>query len=154
MRVCICDITGCKLTDYEDESKVRSSEAFAQRLITGRAAENFFLANYKTEPAFCSFKPFDVTQTGCGYDFSLRNEHEQSFIAVEVKGISTLSGNILMTDKEHKVASIQKTSYYLYVVKNFAESPFAVSICDPVNYGVNFKRIERKIINISWTASL
>jgi hypothetical protein len=150
----VSNLTGCSLTTDESEESVSESETFAKRLLTGRAAENFFLANYRAEPEFTASYAIDVTQTGCGFDFRLQNDVTSSFSAVEVKGIRLEKGGISFTNKEHSVADSLGESYYLYIVKNFDEVPYAVKYCNPLRAGLEFKRLERKVIQISWSAKL
>jgi hypothetical protein len=44
-------------------------------------------------------------------------------MAVEVKGLKEASGSISLTPKEHEVAHTLATRFYLFIVKNFRESP-------------------------------
>lgn len=150
----IANITGCDLTPDYNDTGLDETESFAKRLATGRAAENFFLANYRTEPEFASLDVVDVTQTGCGFDFRLQLDAAMSFNAVEVKGIRQDKGSISLTKKEHLVAGTLRESYYLYVVKNFDDVPYAVNYCDPLRSGLNFSRTERIVIQIAWSAKL
>lgn len=147
-------ITGCNLTSYINDLDPDENESFAKRLATGRAAENFFLENYRTESQFASLDVVDVTQTGCGFDFRLQRDPSTSFNAVEVKGIRSDKGSIVLTSKEHLVAGSLGESYYLYVVKNFDDVPYAVNYCDPLRAGLEFNRTERKVIQVAWSAKL
>ena len=65
-----------------------------------------------------------------------------------------LSGNIVLTEKEHEVSNDLESYYFIYIVKNFNESPFAVTIRNPINSELEFKRHERKIIQVSWNATV
>ena len=150
----VSSLTGCSLTTDSSGENISDSETFAKRLLTGRAAENFFLANYRAEPEFESSNAIDVTHTGCGFDFRLQHDTASKFSAVEVKGIRLEKGGISFTNKEHSVASSLRESYYLYVVKNFDEVPYAVKYCDPIRAGLEFQRLERKIVQVTWSAKL
>lgn len=154
MAALVSSFTGCSLTIDGSEKTISESATFAKRLLTGRAAENFFLANYRDEPEFNTLDAIDVTQTGCGFDFRLQSETASSFNAVEVKGIRYEKGDISFTNKEHSVADSLREAYYLYVVKNFNEVPYAVKYCNPLLAGLDFKRMERKVVQISWSAKL
>lgn len=154
MALLIANITGCNLTPDFNDADLDETESFAKRLATGRAAKNFFLANYRTEPEFASLDVVDVTQTGCGFDFRLQLNSNTPFNAVEVKGIRQDKGRISLTTKEHLVAGNLRESYYLYVVKNFDDVPYAVNYCDPLRAGLNFYRTERIVIQIAWSAKL
>lgn len=150
----VSSLTGCSLTTESSEENLPNSETFAKRLLTGRAAENFFLANYRDEPEFESSNAIDVTHTGCGFDFRLNHGTSSTFSAVEVKGIRLEKGGVSFTNKEYSVAISLRKSYYLYVVKNFDEVPYAVKYCDPIRAGLEFQRTERKIMQVTWSAKL
>jgi hypothetical protein len=150
----VSNITGCSLSLDTTEEEPTESQSFAKRLVTGRAAENFFLENFRKEPEFLSATAIDVTHTGCGYDFRLENTEDPSFNAVEVKGIQLDRGSISLTNKEHLVAERLQQFYYLYIVKNFEEIPYAVKYRNPIQSGLDFKRLERKIIQISWSTTI
>lgn len=150
----VASITGCGLILDQEDIADDKAESFAKRLATGRAAENFFLKNYRSELHFSNLDVVDVTQTGCGYDFRLQHESQTSFSAVEVKGVRLNKGNVALTSKEHVVAGILGKKYYLYVVKNFEDVPYAVSFCDPLRSGLSFIRRERKLIQVSWNTIL
>ena len=151
----IIRMTGCAV-DISDRRSERKSESFAKRLSTGRAAENFFSQNYQHEGEFFDTRAEDVTQTGCGYDFKLRQLNSERYFAVEVKGLTAISGNIVLTEKEHIVAEKLENDYFIYIVKNFNEKPFAKTIRNPINVGagLTFKKHERKIIQIFWSATV
>jgi ribonuclease BN (tRNA processing enzyme) len=46
------------------------------------------------------------------------------YLAVEVKGIREQAGGLSLTPKEYEVASSLASRFFLFVVKNFRESPF------------------------------
>ena len=94
----------------------------------------------------------DKTKYGCGFDFQLVATNQ--FYAIEVKGMNEKNGNITMTKKEYAVASLLRNKYVLFVVKNFREEPCHQLICDPVNSGLVFEKIEQKIIQTSWSTRL
>lgn len=149
----VSSITGCSLTADSGVDDSRS-ETFAKRLLTGRAAENFFLSNYQAEPEFKASNVIDVTQSGCGFDFRIQHEASSDFKAVEVKGIRQEKGGIVLTNKEYLVAGAFGTQYYLYVVKNFDETPHGIKYCNPLRSEIDFKRSEQKVIKISWSAQI
>ncbi len=133
-----------------DESDKKSS--FAQRLITGQAAEQYFISKYKEINLFKEFEIEDTTKLGCGFDFKLTSQ--DVFYGVEVKGMNEAKGSIVLTNKEHLVASIMGERYFLFVVKNFKENPFYELYPNPLGGGLSFNRIEQKVIQVSWTAKL
>lgn len=140
--------------EIDESESTNESDSFAKRLITGRSAENFFTENYRKEEVFAAAELVDVTQSGCGFDFRLQSQEHGNFFAVEVKGMRARKGQIAFTDKEHRVASMMGTNFFLYVVKNFDESPFAENIRNPLAADLHFNRIERRVIQVSWSATL
>jgi hypothetical protein len=143
---------------YEEEKLVSSiikpdmSESVAKRLITGKAAEEYFKINYlKIEP-FSGYELKDATNLACGFDFKL--SLQSNFYCVEVKGLNKNTGTIVMTEKEYSVANELKNKYCLFVVKNFVEKPGHQYIFDPVNNGLNFKRVERTVVQISYSTAV
>lgn len=71
---------------------------------------------------------------------------------VEVKGMNAKTGNILMTEKEHRVAEELKNRYCLFVVKDFRQSPFHDYYFDPLHSdALLFERHERQIIQTTFT---
>jgi hypothetical protein len=137
----------------EEVEKNRGDEcSFAKRLITGQAAEQYFRSEYKNLTLFKNFELEDTTRLGCGFDFKVFST--AIFYAIEVKGLSASSGSIALTDKEYSVASIMKERFFLFVVKNFKENPFHEMYQDPLNGGLVFRRIEKKVVQITWAARL
>jgi hypothetical protein len=131
-----------------------SSTSFAKRLITGRAAEEYFLANYETMPEFGSAPLTDTTLWGCGFDFKVTPLDSRPFCAVEVKGLRGRSGQIQMTDLEFDMAKALRQRYFLVLVRNFVKVPFHSVIPDPTNSDIQFKRVERSEVRLSWNASV
>jgi hypothetical protein len=143
---------------YEEEKviatviKPDSSESIAKRLITGRAAEEYFKINY---PSVIEFKDYDLKDTtnfACGFDFKL--SFDKNFFCVEVKGLNTKTGNILLTEKEYLVASELRMQYCLFVVKNFAEKPYHKIFFDPLNSDLIFKKNKRIVTQVNYSTLL
>ncbi len=65
-----------------------------------------------------------TTRLGCGYDYRLRLEARKDFLVVEVKGLKERTGSLAFTPKEYEVAGALNERFFLFVVKNFGESPF------------------------------
>jgi hypothetical protein len=64
------------------------------------------------------------------------------------------TGRLALTPKEHGVATALNNRFFLFVVKNFAESPFHEIYQDPLAGGLQFKKKERVLVHISWLASV
>jgi hypothetical protein len=146
------------IRDYEIEKLVEKieqkdkSESVAKRLITGRAAEEYFKSNYHTVNDFLDFKLKDATNLACGFDFKLSSN--SNYYCVEVKGLNTNSGSIALTEKEFFVANEMRKKYCLFIVRNFVEKPNHQFFFDPLNSKLTFKMIERKITQISYSTSI
>lgn len=131
-----------------------ASSSFAKRLITGKAAEQYFAANYSAMQEFSSLTLINTTGWGCGFDFKLAHPGGESFYAVEVKGLRTRYGQIQLTELEHDMAEALRERYFLVLVRNFAEEPFHTVINNPTDCAIKFTKIERKEIRLSWTANV
>jgi len=131
-----------------------AESSFAKRLITGRAAEAYFRSNYARMPEFDACQLTDTTQWGCGFDFKMTTTNSDSFSAVEVKGMRNRCGQVQMTDLEYAIADALTDRFYLVLVRNFAEMPFHSVIRNPLRGDLEFARIERKEMRISWLTSI
>lgn len=138
----------------EKIAQPQENQSFARRLITGQAAERYFWSEHANFSEFSGLKIKDTTQLGCGFDFRLSKPGVD--YGVEVKGISASSGAIMMTEKEYHVASIMRSDYFLFVVKNMQKSPLSQIYRDPVAVGGNlkFSQTERNIVQINWTTTI
>jgi hypothetical protein len=136
-----------------DESEEGES-SFAKRLTTGLAAERYFESVRPRLPEFKDYLLENTTRFGCGYDFRLRSGAHKDFLAVEVKGLRERTGNVAFTPKEYEVAAKLNSRFFLFVVKNFGESPFHEVYQDPLAGELRFKRTERVVIQVSWLAGL
>ena len=119
----------------------------AQRLMTGQAAEAYFKIHHSAVNAFAGYTVEDVTSYGCGYDFHL--SYQSAFYCVEVKGIGTNNGTILMTAKEHALANRLKNQYCLFIVRGFQKIPFHSVFFNPLNSGLSFTPQPKTTISYS-----
>jgi hypothetical protein len=142
--------SGVQTRGEQDESESH----FAKRLITGLAAEQYFES---IQPSLAEFKGYEIentTRLGCGYDFRLRAETQKDFLAVEVKGLKDRIGSLALTPKEYDVATALKERFFLFVVKNFQESPFHEIFQDPLSGRLQFRKSERVTVQVSWLANV
>lgn len=131
------------------------ASAFAQRLITGLAAEQYFESVHASVPEFTGYHVENTTRYGCGYDFRLRSDaSHKDFLAVEVKGLRDQTGSVSLTPKEYDVASALRDRFFLFVVRNFRDSPLHKIYQDPLSGSLNFRRIERVTIQVSWLTTV
>jgi hypothetical protein len=151
-------IKGFIIPNYEIEQFVQKiekkdrTESVAKRLITGKAAEEYFKINYPTVNLFKDYELKDTTNLACGFDYKL--SQNASFYCVEVKGLNLNVGSILLTEKEFYVANELKQNYCLFVVMNFAERPNHQCFFDPLNSRLTFKKNERKVTQINYSTSI
>lgn len=125
-------------------------EFSANRLITGQSAENYFVKNYSTIDLFNGFQLTNTTDLGCGFDFKLSKGMERYY--VEVKGMNARTGNILMTEKEHRVAEELTDRYCLFVVRDFRKTPFHDYYLDPLHSDrLSFEKHERQVVQTTFT---
>jgi hypothetical protein len=151
-------IKSITVQNYEIEQIVNKiekrdmTESVAKRLITGKSAEEYFKKNYSRIDPFIGYELKDTTNLACGFDFRLA--FNSNFFCVEVKGLNLTTGNIAMTEKEYSIAEGLKDKYCLFIVLNFAEKPYHELFFNPLNNELNFKKIERKVTQISYTTSV
>ena len=134
-------------------SENEQDSSFAKRLITGQAAEQYFVDNLPSIDLFRGRALEDVTRVGCGFDFKLTTGERESYFGIEVKGLNEQSGSIALTDKEHTVAGLLRERYFIFVVKNFKERPFHQIYRDPVD-SLTFSRIESRAVQITWSTAV
>ena len=148
----IADLRAEELKPDDLESPEQS--VFAKRLVTGRAAEGYFRIHYESHEELSSGTLVDTTSFGCGFDFRINFSGINSFYAVEVKGLYESNGSIMLTEKEHHRASQLRDRYFLYIVRNFRETPFATMWRDPLNSEVAWQLLSKQVTVNSWRTSL
>lgn len=142
-------------SEVEAERKKGDGESqFAKRLVTGLAAERYFESVRGTLPEFTGCSIENTTRLGCGYDFRLSPTSPADFLAVEVKGLKEQSGSISLTPKEYEVASALSNRFFLFIVKNFRESPFHEIYQNPLATALKFSKKERVTIHVSWLTTV
>lgn len=100
----------------------------AERLLTGRRAEEFFLEGSPEIIGVASEKILDFRQAARGFDFSVEGNLGW---AIEVKGIKRMRGAIQFTDREWSEAKIRQSDYWLVVVGNLDADPIPKVFRDP-----------------------
>ncbi len=125
----------------------KGESLFARRLVTGLAAENYFQSVFQTLWQFKNCTLENTTRVGCGYDFRLHPPTPDDFLAVEVKGLAERSGGLSLTPKEYEMASALAGRFFLFVVKNFRESPFHIIYCNPLSTALRFTRKEPQFMS-------
>jgi len=142
-----------KVESNQNDKEGLPPTSFAKRLITGKAAEQYFQAVHPTIREFEHCEVEDTTSQGCGYDFRLWPKTGNKFKAVEVKGMVEQNGWLSLTEKEHESAAILEDRFFLFVVKNFREKPFHEMHANPLAGPLTFTRRERAVVQVSWSAA-
>jgi hypothetical protein len=122
----------------------------AERLRTGRLAEEFFLENSMRICGLGRELLVDCRQLACGFDFGVEG---QSRLAIEVKGLKELRGQILFTDNEWNQANRRAADYWLVVVGGIDEQPRGKMITDPASTLKAISSIHRTSV-VSWRAKV
>jgi hypothetical protein len=142
-------------SEVRTRDKPRSGQSgFAQRLITGLAAEQYFESVQPTLSEFRGYAVQNTTRLGCGYDFRLETAPNKDYLVVEVKGLKAVKGSLSLTPKEHEIATALKDRFFLFVVKNFRESPFHEIFQNPLSGGLRFRKKEMVTVQVSWLANV
>ena len=142
-------------SEVDSKAKTGDSESsFAKRLVTGLAAEHYFESARSSLAEFRDCPIENTTRLGCGYDFRLCPTVRGDFLAVEVKGMNERTGNLSLTPKEYEVASDLSNRFFLFVVKNFRESPFHEIYQNPLATHLKFTKRERVVMHVSWLTSV
>lgn len=141
----LCDVSDSALLELIDRILARDSDAIqevvsplskpakrmynvAERLRTGRLAEEFFLEHSLSIASVAPSLILDHRTMARGYDFGVR---ERDGIAIEVKGIKQKRGGIAFTDREWSEANARRADFWLVVVGNMESNPIARLIPDP-----------------------
>ncbi len=122
----------------------------AERLLTGRLAEEFFLAHSLSIANVAPSLIMDHRTLARGYDFGVRARED---IAIEVKGLKQMRGGILFTDREWSEAEARRADFWLVVVGNIDASPIARLIPDPAGV-LDAKCRYQTTVTPSWRATV
>lgn len=103
-------------------------ENVAERLRTGRLAEEYFLNNSDAMCGIPRANLVDCRTDACGFDFGVVRQPK---LAIEVKGLKRSRGDILFTDHEWRQANRRKANYWLVVVGCLESAPSGKVIRNP-----------------------
>jgi len=80
----------------------------------------------------------DVSDRNLGYDVTSLDLRSGEMRLIEVKGLSAMTGTILLTPNERRVAEDRRDCYWLYIVTNCADEPVLQEpIPDPARFPWN-----------------
>ena len=142
------------LEDFKANNKnTKQRKSMTNRLITGKAAEEYFVLNYANIEPFCNYSLIDTTNMGCGFDYKLSLGTDNFYI--EVKGINERQGNVSMTEKEYNMAEDLMERYCLFIVSNFKKIPEHQLFFNPINSGdLIFQRQEHHVLQVSYSTNI
>lgn len=106
----------------------RVAHNVAERLLTGRRAEDYFLENSDQLVGVCRGELLDLRDAARGYDFGVRSRPEW---AIEIKGMRLLSGSIQFTDREWAEAGSRRTDYWVVIIGGLGTEPKGEVLRDP-----------------------
>ncbi|MCE9553009.1 MAG: DUF3883 domain-containing protein [Planctomycetes bacterium] len=122
----------------------------AERLLTGRRAEEFFLKNCESILDVDPADIVDCRNAAIGFDFGIRGNPSR---AIEVKGMKSFKGQVLFTDREWLEAKRRKADYCLIVVGNLVATPIARIWNDP-HAAISVTCCYQQSISVAWRSSL
>jgi hypothetical protein len=127
----------------------------AERLLTGRRAEEYFLAHTRPLLGVGAVDILDFRQAARGFDFGIQGRPYQ---AVEVKGLKERRGHIQFTDREWSEAKCRGGDYLLVVVGNLVAEPVARVMPNPralldarCTYQKSVSAVWRSVVDVSCT---
>ena len=139
------------VTGQKDVGILADNLAYAARLRTGEAAEEFFKAQYPSLTAFAGLELEDTRRLGTGFDFRV---HGPGIVrAVEVKGLVSPTGSIAFTDKEWSVAHYLKQDYVLALVRSLSDTPVLELTVDPAAH-IAVKKRTIESVSVYWSANV
>jgi len=92
----------------------------------------------------------DVSAKNVGYDLTSLDTCSGEMRLIEVKGLAALTGTILLTPNERRVAEDRRDCYWLYIVTNCAGKPVLQEpIPDPAKHAWNeVKKVQHYYLNV------
>lgn len=132
-------------------SRSRRGEDVAERLRTGRKAEEFVLRESHRILGVGSEQLIDRREEAIGYDFG---RLDQPRAAIEVKGLTGLRGTITFTDHEWATAGGRRLDYLVVVIGNvYVSSPSWLLVRDPTR-SLGARAHFRRQTSVSWSAPI
>lgn len=102
----------------------------AERLLTGRRAEEYFQQHSKRIVDVRASDLIDCRNNACGFDFGVRGSPAPVF---EIKGLKGRDGDVLFTDREWTEANSRRVEYWLVVIANLEHEPRTLVVRDPAS---------------------
>ena len=125
-------------------------ENVAERLRTGRLAEDFFLTHCEAICGIAHANLVDCRLEACGFDFGIST---QPRLGIEVKGIKRHRGQILFTDHEWQQANRRQDDYWLVIVGCLESDPSGKLVKNPAQ-NIEVACSIRNTTAVSWQATI
>ncbi|MBI3078695.1 MAG: DUF3883 domain-containing protein [Deltaproteobacteria bacterium] len=90
---------------------------------------------------------YDVHEKNLGYDLTSLDLNTGQLRLIEVKGLGSTSGRILLTPNERRVAEDRRDCYWLYIVTNCGTDP---ELQDPIKDPASFPWREVRKVEHYW----
>lgn len=135
--------------DIKEGDQDNNKTELNTRAMTGEQAELYFLKHWKDHyPEFITIE--NRTKDGCGYDFKVISDSSTRYI--EVKGMKSFKGGVLLTDKEWKIAHDETDTFDLVIVSDLENSPKVQIITNVANKLQPTMQIQT-VIQVSWSVT-
>jgi hypothetical protein len=128
----------------------RAPAAAAERLLTGRRAEQFVMEQCRLVLNVAPTALIDRRDELLGFDFEIRDSRR---LVVEVKGLREHRGNLLFTDREWREASVRRERYWLAVVGSAHTQPRARVYVDPIA-SLSARCVYERTVCARWRATV
>lgn len=142
------DATGDALDSLAQEQ--REPAAAAERLLTGRRAEQFILDECERVLGVPRSALVDRRDDLAGFDFEIRDERQ---IVVEVKGLRGERGDLLFTDREWREANARRERYWVAVVGNVVATPRPRLYINPIIL-LRAQCVYERTVSARWRAAV
>jgi hypothetical protein len=140
------------ITDVVDSlvAAPRPVHNVAERLLTGRRAEEYFLTHCESLVGHKRSELIDHRYSACGFDFGVMH---LPMLCIEVKGLKRTKGEVLFTDREWSEAKLRRENYSLVVIGNMDATPRGRLVEDPYQ-NLNARCSYQVTVAASWKVKM
>lgn len=126
-----------------------SQREYAPRGVTGKMAEELFWKWFHEGLTPWTGHLQDHRELGQGYDYLLQVGTDDDY-CVEVKGLASETGGILLTDKEWRTAQSRGDRYIIVVISGLETSPKLSIVGNPASVLSPSRQISVAVV-VSWS---
>lgn len=130
------------------DDKTKKICTYTTRGITGKMAEEYFIDNFKGIFNDNNAILIDRRNDGCGYDFIIKINNIEKY--VEIKGLSSANGGILLTDKEWATAQKYQDKYNLVLIKSLNSENIETLIINNPFKNLKPQKTITTVIQVNW----